>query len=805
MYEIPLLISPEGADARASRVEHFLSHLRGEPGVHLAEVTEHEGQPLLRAEVDPKAVSAGTIERWARHSGLTIRERWAQVVLGVDGMVSRASEGAIESALEGLPNVRVSASFPSRTVRIEFDRTRCQLAEIAMRLSRMGFRLKPLSHRERESEEGLRRFLHVERAWERAWLVFRGLSNNPLAEAVGGAAALIAGFIAERAGAPGWAVFGLYGVSYLAAGSGAARDAVLSLARRQFSIDLLMFVAAIGAGAIGHMAEGALLLTLFAFGHAGEALAMDRAKRAIEGMNQIAPDVATVRTAQGMREVRVEELNVGDVVVIRPGERCPADGVVIVGYSGVDESAITGESTPAEKSEGARVFAGTLNGDGLLEARVEKVAAESTLAKAIRLIEEAQTRRSPTELLAARVERYYVPVVLFATAALLVGGPAAWGWGWPAWKEWFYRSMAFLTAASPCALAISTPAAVLSALARSARMGVLIKGGAHLESLGRLRAVALDKTGTLTEGKPVVVAVDVLSGASEEEALFTAACAEAGSAHPLAEAVCEAASARGWDGVNAERVQQVVGKGLRATAGGEEIEIGSLKMFPDAPSEVRERVSARQREGATVVAVRKSGRFLGVLALRDEPRPDAARLAESLRALGVRRVVMLTGDHEGTASALRERLGLDEHRAELLPEDKVRAIDELRERYGVVAMVGDGVNDAPALAAASVGVAMGAAGSDVALETADVALLRDDLSKFASVVRLAKFARRIVAQNVVIAMGVIVVLAPLAAMGEARIGWAVVFHEGSTVVVVLNALRLLGFRAESGAHEKRRG
>lgn len=791
-----MLFSPGGEGDRAARIEHLLTHLRGESGVTRAEVVEEAGQPVLRAEVDPKAVSIDTVERWARHAGLTIRERWAQVVLGVDGMVSAASEKAIESALEGLPNVRASASYASRTVRIEFDRTRCQLAEIALRLSRLGFRLRPIVGAATVEDEGLRRFLRVDRAWERAWLVFRGLSNNPMAEAIGGAIALGAGFAAERTGSPAWIVYACYGLAYFAAGSGAARDAVLSLRRREFSIDLLMFVAALGAGAIGHMAEGALLLTLFAFGHAGEALAMDRAKHALEGMNRIAPETATLRTGQGLRDVPVEELRVGDVVVIRPGERCPADGAVTEGYSAIDESAITGESTPVEKAQGARVFAGTLNGDGLLEARVEKVASESTLAKAIRLIEEAQTRRSPTELLAARVERYYVPLVLAATALLLVGGPAAWGFGLEAWKTWFYRSMAFLTAASPCALAISTPAAVLSALARSARMGVLIKGGAHLESLGRLRAVALDKTGTLTEGRPVVVAVDLLGSESEEAALAVAAAVESGSAHPLAEAVCAAARERGWDGAHASEVRQIVGKGLRGVVGGEEVEIGSLKLFPDAPVEVREGVERRQREGATAVAVRRAGRFLAVIALRDEPREDALGLAEALRGLGIRRVVMLTGDHEGTAAALRERLGLDEHRAGLLPEDKVRAIDELRAEFGVVAMVGDGVNDAPALAAASVGVAMGAAGSDVALETADVALLRDDLSKFAAVVRLAKFARRIVAQNVVIALGVIVVLAPLAAAGKAPIGWAVVFHEGSTVVVVLNALRLLAFRAE---------
>ncbi|MGP1309440.1 MAG: heavy metal translocating P-type ATPase, partial [Phycisphaerales bacterium] len=415
--------------------------------------------------------------------------------------------------------------------------------------------------------------------------------------------------------------------------------------------------------------------------------------------------------------------------------------------------------------------------------------------------EEAQTRKSPTELFTAKVERYYVPLVLGATAVLFFVPPLLAGATGDAFATWFYRSMAFLTAASPCALAIGTPAAMLSALARAARLGVLLKGGAHLESLARLRAIAYDKTGTLTEGKPRIVRITPAPGSGETDPLFAAAAIETGSAHPLAGAIVAGAKERGWDGVAAEQVAAVRGKGLRGVHRGAEILAGAPKFFADdaaRPSWVDRAVAEAESElGATAVIVRADSDYLGVLALADPPRATAKPSVDALRAMGVEAQVMLTGDNAGAANAVGAAVGLDEVHASLLPEQKLDLIESLVGRYGRVAMVGDGVNDAPALAAATVGIAMGAAGSDAALETADVALLNDDLARMPETVALAKFARRIVLENLVIALGVISVLAPLAAAGYASIGWAVVFHEGSTVVVVLNALRLLAWKPKA--------
>lgn len=810
--EIPLLI-PEGPgapsthDERRRVFDHFLRHLRAEPGVREPEIVSRDDQAALIISVDERLASLASLERLTRHCGLGFRQRWATVVLGVQGMVSPQSEDAIEAALAGLPHVRASASYTSGTVRVEFDRASCQLPEIALRLGRLGFRVYPTSATSDAEAAPLQPLVRLEESLQRAWLLVRAASNNPLIEAVAGAACLATGFVAESAGASGAVTVPLYLLSYFAAGSGAARDTLISLSRLRLNIDVLMFVAAIGAGAIGRLPEGALLLVLFAFGHAGESIAMEKARKAIKALHEVAPDTALLRDASGAtRAVPVESLRVGDTILVRPGDRVAADGRVASGLSAVDQSPITGEATPIEKAPGSHVFAGTLNGDGALEVIVEKPHSETTLAKAIRLVEEAQTNKSPSELLAARVERYYVPTVLAATGLLLVIPPVVSGGALADWGKWFYRSMAFLTGASPCALAIGAPATVLAALARAARMGVLIKGGAHLETLGRLRAVAFDKTGTLTRGSPRVVAVTPLGDLDERGILAIAASVEAASAHPLAHSIVNAARSAGWDGRHADSVEQIVGKGLRGVFDGARVEVGSPRLFEGVSdaAPMTAAIEARRLAGETAVGVRVGGKFVGVIALADEPRENAAAAIAELRSLGVSRCIMLTGDAEGPAAALAQRLGLDEHHAGLLPEDKMRILAQMRESLGFVAMVGDGVNDAPALASASVGVAMAAAGSggeagagpgasDVALETADVALMHDDLARFPDAVRLAKLARRIIAQNVAIALGVIAILAPAAALGYAPIGVAVVFHEGSTVVVVLNALRLLAF------------
>jgi Cd2+/Zn2+-exporting ATPase len=545
-----------------------------------------------------------------------------------------------------------------------------------------------------------------------------------------------------------------------------------------------MFAAAFGAAAIGHPEEGALLLVLFAFGGAGEAMAMDRARNAIEKLTKLAPETATMRDETGNeRLVPVAALKPGDRILIRPFDRVSADGAVEEGESAIDQSPITGESVPIEKSPGESVFAGTINGQGLLVVRVTRTSAESTLSKIIRLVHEAQASKSPTQLFTDKVEKRYVPLVLIATALLIVVPPLVQGGNLSAW---FYRAMAFLTAASPCALAIGTPAAVLCGIARAAQIGVLVKGGAHLETLGRVKTVALDKTGTLTRGRPEVTAIVPLDSVDESELLRLAASVEQVSTHPLAAAIVAEAKHREVRLPDATDVQQIAGKGIMGMVEGRRVEIGRLTS--DRPSsQLAELLDA----GNTVVQVTIDNRVAGAIALADRPRDNAIDALQRLQRIGVRRRIMLTGDNRNVANAIAAKLGVDEVHAELMPQDKLRIVIELREKYGSIAMIGDGVNDAPALAAADVGIAMGGAGTDVALETADVALMADDLGKLPDAIALSRFARRIITQNLAIALGVIAVLAPLSALGFTYLGVAVLFHEGSTVVVVLNSMRIL--------------
>jgi len=595
---------------------------------------------------------------------------------------------------------------------------------------------------------------------------------------------------------PGWLRVALVAVSFVSAGWYTAIETFHILRKFQFDIDVLMFAAAFGAASLGHYEEGAFLLVLFAFSGAGEELAMDKARRAIEALSDLAPDTATVRDDAGVeRVVRVEELSLTDRVVVKPFDRFPADGNVESGASAVDQSPITGESVPVDKSPGSAVFAGTINGDGSLLVRVTKLTSDSTLSKIVRLVNEAQSQRSPTQVFAEKFEKRYVPIVLVATVALIVVPPLL---GFTPrregsiWAGWFYQAMAFLTGASPCALAIGTPAAVLSGIARAARIGVLVKGGAHLENLGRVSAIAFDKTGTLTRGKPVVTDVVPVegSGYTPEQILALAASVERDSTHPLAGAIVAEAGTRGVALSVVQNARQIPARGIEADVDGRHVYAGKL----DAGQPGLDLVEAFAKEGKSTVALRVGDATVGVIALADRPRDNARDTLVRLKSLGIRRTIMLTGDRHDVAAKVALELGVDEFHADLLPEEKLKLIQSLQKQYGPIAMIGDGVNDAPALAAARVGVAMGGAGTDVAIETADVALMADDLGKLPDAVALSRFCRHIIKQNLFIAFGVISVLAPLSALGYTYLGVAVLFHEGSTVVVVLNSLRILLFK-----------
>ncbi len=606
---------------------------------------------------------------------------------------------------------------------------------------------------------------------------------------------LAAGFVCESAGLPNWSWLSLYGVCFVIAGLHPIVEGFEQLLKLRLDIDFLMIVAAIGAAIIGEVAEGGLLLVLFATGHALEEHAMGSARSAIKALGQIAPRSARLRREGIEREVPVGELVVGDEVVVRPGERLPADGAVVEGSSDVDQSPITGESVPVAKSPGDPVFAGTLNGDGGLVIGVRKLASESTMARMARMVAEAEGQKAPTQRLAERFTRIYVPCVVVAVIVVAVLPPRL---GWLTASEAFLRAMTLLVGASPCALGLSTPATMLAAIARAARNGVLIKGGSSLERLATVKAVAMDKTGTITTGKPSVIEVVPLDGATAEELLSLAASVETLSTHPLAFAVLAEAARRGIRPAGAVQATLKKGKGVAANVDGKRVIVASPRAFdegegPRATDALRREAARLEALARTVVVVTCDDRFVGLLGLQDRPRREAKEAFAALRSSGVDAVVMLTGDNRSVAEVIGREVGVDEIEAELLPEHKIDRVKAMQAKHGSIAMVGDGVNDAPALASADVGIAMGAGGTDVALEAADVALMNDDLRKLAFAIGLSHAARRIVIQNIVISMGVVVLLAALATLGAVPMPIAVIMHEGSTVVVVLNALRLLRY------------
>ena len=627
-------------------------------------------------------------------------------------------------------------------------------------------------------------------------------------------ALLLVGWLIERFGPGGVLSMAFYVAAYAAGGWFTLLEAWENLRARQLKIDSLMIVAAIGAAVLGEWAEGALLLFLFSLGHALENYAMGRARRAIEALAELRPDKALVRRGGEVIEVAVETLVVGDIVLVKPDERLPADGFVVVGESAVDQAAITGESVPVDKrpiadavaararpeSIGAehRVFAGTINKGKALEIEVTRLASESTLSRVVELVRSAEAQKSPTQLFTDKFQRVFVPCVLVLVGLLLFAGFVV----DEPFSATFYRAMAVLVAASPCALAISTPSAVLSGVARAARGGVLIKGGGPLETLGVLHALAFDKTGTLTEGQPRVVAATPASGVSSEELLRVAVAVEQQSDHPLAAAVVRdgVALLAGVSIPTATQVESLTGKGLKGMVDGKIVVLGKKSLFGEIegsplPADVLATVSELETAGRTVFVVRHGDRYLGTLGLMDTPRAAARPVIARLRELGMTRMVMLSGDNQRVADAVAESVGIDQAFGDLMPEAKVEAIKKLRAE-GEVAMVGDGVNDAPALAVASVGIAMGAAGSDVALETADVALMGDDLDHLPFVIALSRQTRRIIRQNLWASLGMVAFLIPATIFGM-RMGVAVIFHEGSTLLVVANALRLLAFRDRS--------
>ena len=805
---IPLFLprDPHGPATFIHTVERCLIQRPGVLQVQIVPDANDQSQATIELDYDPDLLSLTQINGYIQQAGGNFDPSIGILTLRLSGVLTPQNEHTVQKLLNKLPGVTAIVSFASQTLRVEFDRKQCALPEIVRRLDHMGLQVDA-------DRATTGQAVSPKRKWHLPnWLTI-ALSQRDLTLAIAGGCFLIAAVFVVLFDGPPPVRWAFLAISYTCCGWYLAPDVVKAMRQLHLDIDVLMLLAACGAAYLGHFEEGALLLLLFSLGNAGQRLAMNRARGAIQALAKLAPQTATVVDDQGHREVRVEDLHVGYRVLIRAGEPIPADGTVVQGDSAVDQSPITGESVPIDKTRGDTVFAGTLNGQAVLEVRVDKPSSESVLTRVIKLVEEAQTTKSPTQLFTDRVEQWYVPLVLGSTVILIclppllgiepVRTPNS------LWAGWFYQAMAFLTAASPCALAIGTPAAILSGIGRAAHAGVLVKGGAHLENLGQTRVIAFDKTGTLTVGHPQVTDIICLDDQVDQTRLLAlAAAVEHGSQHPLALAILAEAQARDCPKLVASQIEQVVGQGIHGRVEDQHVAVGRLSILESSGNQPLEtgrqyaafdQLQSLVEEGKSTMIVAVNGKLKGAIAMIDSPRQEAAAMLDRLRSLGIRRTIMLTGDNAKTAQKITRQVGVDEYMADLLPEDKLTKIRQLDHQYGKVAMVGDGVNDAPALASATVGVAMGGAsgsGSGTALETADIALLSNDLNKLPEAVVISRFTRRIIIQNLIIALGVIGFLAPLAALGQTTIYASVMFHEGSTLVVVLNALRILAYRTD---------
>ncbi len=792
------VVLPGAHDARDRCVEVLvdtLCRLDGVDSVHVID-PDGAGPAKICLHLQPGAVSITRLEDRVRAAGAEIEERYGHLILETTSAGHAARARALTERLRSLPGVVDGAVTIDGSMRVEYDLGATTGERIVAQLPSIG--IKPaVAVRRRDGDR-----------------VTEGHGHDHGAGRIELGAAGVSLVVYLVARTLDWftdidgAVTGLYVFAAALTGVFVARDALLSVRARVFDIDQLMLIAAVGASLLGQWSDAALLLVLFSLGHALEGHAMNRARYAIEALGHLAPPTARRREDPTV-DVPIEDLVVGDIVVVRPDERLPVDGVIVAGETSIDESAVTGESVPVDKSPMAdpstapsgiefiptahRTFAGTLNGNGAIDVMALRSAEDSTLARVVDLVAEAETQISPTQRLTKRIVKVFVPAVLLLVGALLVVPPLL---GEP-FADSFERSMAVLVAASPCALAIATPSAVLAAIARAARGGILVKGGGPLEALGAVKAIAFDKTGTLTEGEPVLTDVIPTVPGGERDLLRIALSIEQASDHPIARAVTAGATARlGGDLVEqADDVTAANGQGITGELHGELVKIGSASFFADvelSPT-VREVQEELESRGRTTVIVRQGECFVGVLGVMDSPRRQAKPAIEELRALGIDAVVMLSGDNQRVATAVGREVGIADARGGLLPSDKVDAVKRLA-LDGPVAMIGDGVNDAPALAAANVGIAMGAAGSDVALETADIALMADRIDRLPLAVGISRRAGRTIKQNLFFSLAVVSVLIPLTILGIG-ISVAVVAHEGSTLVVVTNALRLLNYRS----------
>jgi Zn2+/Cd2+-exporting ATPase len=703
-------------------------------------------------------------------------ERHAETTFRVSGMDCHEEVSLLERQLNRLPGVHgLSADVMGQRMRVLHDLSRLPASAIAAAVAETGMRAWV-----DQDEAGP---VRDEESRLRLWSV--GVSGAALAV---GAAAQVAGFDRRL-------VVVALGIAVAAGALTVLPRAWRAARARALDINVLMTVAVTGAILIGEWVEAATVVFLFAVAQLLETRSMDRARRAIRTLMDLAPAEVTVRRHGHEHRVAVDRVEVGEVIVVRPGEKIALDGEVVGGESDVNQAPVTGESMPVLRQPGDQVFAGSINGHAALQVRVTHLGRDSTIARIIHLVERAQAQRAPAQAFVDRFARYYTPAVLVMAALVATVPPIALA---QPFEEWVYRALVLLVISCPCALVISTPVSIVSALAAAAREGVLVKGGVHLERVGSLRCVAFDKTGTLTNGRPVVHEVVPVGAVSAADVLGLAASVESHSEHPIGHAIVRHARGRGVPMTTPDRFCALPGRGAEASIAGSPLLLGSHRLFEErglCTDAVHERLEALAARGETAVMLGAAGEIVGVIGVADQLREGAGEAVERLRAAGIEHIVMLTGDHEATARAIARQAGITEFRAGLLPEDKVAAVEELRRRYGGVLMVGDGVNDAPALAASDVGVAMGAAGSHAALETADVALMADDLGKVSFLVRLSRATVGNIKANIAFSLALKGAFLALAVAGVATLWMAVLADMGASMIVIANGLRLLKVRA----------
>lgn len=809
---------PDEKDECVKRIINATEKRKGIEKVHVVPETT-TSKAKLCFHYDPNEISVDDVQHLAEEAGAAITERYGHLLLEVKGIRHVRHARLLEIKLKDAKGILSASVSATGWINIEFDHHEITPKNIYAYINKLGLQiispdLKAIpehKHVHAQKKEGHDHKHELGRDHEHKYKGIFGEKTELIFAIICGAFLAIGFGMSFIQGLPSYIPIIGYMIAYLFGGFYTTKEAIQGISKGNFEIDFLMLVAAIGAAFLGKWAEGSLLLFLFSLGHSLEHYAMEKARKSIAALAGLAPKTAFKKVGDDIKEVNIEELKTGDIIIVKPNTKISADGFVVKGNSSVNQAPITGESIPVDKmpvddpdiaidkadklDAKYKVFAGTINGGETIEIKVTKIAADSTIARLVKLVNEAQTQKSPTQNFTDKIEKYYVPsvlilVVLLLFAFLIIDEP---------FGDSFYRAMAVLVAASPCALAISTPSAVLSGVARAAKVGVLIKGGKPLEELGTLTAIAFDKTGTLTEGKPKLTGIYTLGGIAEDKLLEIVIAVEKLSDHPLAAAIVKGGTEKLKRDVAAgSNVQAIQGRGIKANYNGNIIHVGNKELFTEKnnelPGDLKTKVEELESTGNTTMIVERDNKFIGIVTLMDVARKDAKETLAQLSKGGIRKMIMLTGDNQKVAEAIAKDIGITNAWGNLMPEQKVAAIEKLRNDEKKVAMVGDGVNDAPAMAKSTVGIAMGAAGSDVALETADIALMADQLNKLPFAIGLSRQAHRIIQQNLVISLGMVAILVPLTIFGIAEMGPAVIGHEGSTLVVVFNALRLLTYK-----------